>query len=56
MLVCVGKEEGYREHFEDGGGVSTMSVRIKAEMAQRKGVIADRTSFCVCDMLARRSG
>ena len=56
MLVRVGEEEGYWEHFEDGGGVSTMSVRIRAVMAQRKGIIADRASFCVCNILARRSG
>lgn len=56
MLVRVGEEKGYREHFEDGGGLSTMSVRIRAGMAQRKDVIADRTSFYVCDMLARRNG
>ena len=29
---CVGEEEGCGEHLEDGGGVSTMSVRTGPEL------------------------
>ena len=37
MCVCVSEEEGFREHFGDEGGVSTMSVRINPELSGRNG-------------------
>ena len=54
VLVCVGEEEGNWEHFEDGGGVSTMSVRIKLELAQRKDPTTDLTSFVVQHISKRK--
>jgi len=36
VLVFVGEEKGYWEYFEEGGGVSTMPVRTKAEMLNEK--------------------
>lgn len=44
MRVYFGEEEGQREHFEDGTGVSTVSVSIELELAQRTGMTADKTS------------
>jgi len=34
MFVCASEEKRYWDNFEDGRGVSTMSVRIKPELAQ----------------------
>jgi len=56
MFIRISEEKGVGEYFEDGRGVSTVSVRIKPELAGGKGELINILDICLCDTLARGSG